>query len=54
MCFCVCLGLHKAYAHGDCCKAMHACVRVFVVIAAGRWTHVSECVFGLAQGVCSR
>jgi hypothetical protein len=22
----VCLGLYKAYAHCDCCEAMHACM----------------------------
>jgi hypothetical protein len=25
MCGSVCLGLHKAHAHCDCCEAMHAC-----------------------------
>jgi hypothetical protein len=63
MCQSVCLGLHKAYAHGDCCEAMHACVgvciwactnRMVMVIAAKQCMHVCECVFGLVQGVCAQ
>ena len=30
MCGSVCLGLYKAYAHGDCCEAMRVCVGVCV------------------------
>ena len=55
---------NKVHAHGDCCKAMHACVGVCVwacarhmvtVIAARRRLHVWECVcvFQLVQGACS-
>jgi len=63
VCGSVCLGLVKAHAHCDCCEAMHACVfvrvwactrRMLTVIAVRRYMHVFLCVFGLAQGVCSR
>ena len=56
MCGSVCLGLYKAYAHGDWCEAMHGCVgvsvfactrRMVTVIAARRCMDVWECVFGL-------
>jgi hypothetical protein len=31
--------VHKAYAHCDCCEAMHTCV---------------ECVFSIVEGICSQ
>jgi hypothetical protein len=61
-CACLCVVMHKAHAHGDCCEAMHACVgvcvwactrRMVTVIAARRCMRVCECVFGLVQGAWS-
>jgi hypothetical protein len=57
-CMCECVNkvyalcqMYKAYAHGDCCEAMHACVgvcvwactrRMVTVIAARRCMHMWE------------
>jgi hypothetical protein len=58
---CVFLGLSKAHAHCDCCKAMHACVGVCVwactrcmltVIAARRCMFSVVCVFVPYETVC--
>jgi hypothetical protein len=49
MCWSVSFRFYKAYAHGDCCEAMHACVgvrvwactrRMLTVIAARRCKYV--------------
>ena len=36
MCLSVCFGLYTAYAHGDCCEAMLACVGVCVLACTRR------------------
>jgi hypothetical protein len=48
----VCVRMHKAHAHGDCCEAMHACVGVYACmrrmltgIAVRRCMRVLVCVF---------